>query len=427
MSKLSKKQIINYAILALPLSFVGLPIYVNISDFYAREFGLSLAIIGYILFFARFFDLIQDPIIGYISDFLVKRKISRQKIIYFSAIFLSVSFFLLFNPPNNFSEFFYILWFLFFLSFTYLFFNFIFINFESIAVLIAKNREQRITINSAKEFCGLLGILLASATPAILFSLFEESSRKSYFYLSLIFIILTFFSLIFFFRKVKFAEKILQNKSNFFLNLKEIFANKTYRNFLLIFLINSIAVSIPASIVTFYVADILQLNSSYLGVFLAIYFFSGAAFIYLWQNLAKKYGKINIWIIAILGSVITFIFAYFLDANSASFFYVISFFSGVFLGADLIIPPAIIADLIHDKQNKISSYFSFFSMMVKSGLMIASSASLISLSNFGYEPGNYDQNSLFMLPVIYALIPSILKLLVIFLLLKYRRNNNEKI
>jgi Na+/melibiose symporter-like transporter len=425
---LSKKEIFNYSFLALPLAFIGLPIYVNISDFYAREFGLALGVISFILLFARFFDLIQDPIIGYFSDLLVRKNFSRKKIIFLNSIFLSLSFLLLFSPPKNHSEIFYIFWFLIFLSFTYLFFNFILINFESSAVIIAKNKDDRISINSLKEFFGLIGILLASALPSFLLFIFDLGQKNSYFILGLTFAILLLSILFFFFRKVEILEKTFDEKLNFLTNIKEIFSDKIYRKFLFIFLINSIAVSIPASVVTFFVADILKLDQKFLGIFLVIYFLSGAIFIFFWKNLSNKFGKIRTWIISIIGSIITFSFAFFITSETANYFYLISFLAGAFLGADLIMPPAIIADLIHDKNNKISSYLSFWSMITKFGLLIASFSSLFILDYYGYQPGNYLNNSLNILSFIYAICPVILKILVIFFLLTFLNNykNYEK-
>ena len=45
-----------YGLLGLPLAFVALPLYVILPNHYAREFGMSLGLLGAILLGARLFD-----------------------------------------------------------------------------------------------------------------------------------------------------------------------------------------------------------------------------------------------------------------------------------------------------------------------------------------------------------------------------------
>ena len=82
----------------------------------------------------------------------------------------------------------------------------------------------------------------------------------------------------------------------------------------------------------------------------------------------------------------------------------------MFLGADLIMPPALLAEIIHQKQDKISSYVAFWSMINKAGLMFASFLSLIILYLVGFDAKNINQESIFVIPILYAIIPCILKL-----------------
>ena len=97
---MNKKNIFNYAVLAIPLAFVGLPIYINVSDFYVRHFEINIAFLAIIILVVRLLDALQEPFLGLLSDYLIKKNISHKKIIYVSASFLALSFFALFNPPN---------------------------------------------------------------------------------------------------------------------------------------------------------------------------------------------------------------------------------------------------------------------------------------------------------------------------------------
>lgn len=416
----SSLQIISYSLLAFPLAFVGLPIYLNISDFYAKQFSLSLTFIGIALIFIRIIDILQDIFFGYLSDLAVKKNICRKKIIYNSIIFLAITFYLLFNPPIL-SKFSAQIWFIIILTLTYSFFNLVIINYEAIVAIIAKDKDQRIAINSTKEFFGLLGFLIAALLPYIFASDPEKTFQDGYFNLSLFFVISVLLITFIFFRKVKFVEdhEFDQKSYNFFITFKD----KKYLFFLIIYLLNSIAVSFPSANIIFYVEDVLQKKGQF-GIFLGCYFLSAICSIYIWKVLIQKFGKLKIWILSILGSVITFFFAFTLNADLANYFFLVCFLSGIFLGPDLVNPPSIVADLCHEKKDNLASYYGLYNMTSKIGLMIAASSSLIILGYFNYNPGSDNVEGVNAIPYVYALIPCILKIIVIILISIFAKSKN---
>ncbi len=425
-AKINKSQIFNYSLFAFPLSFVGLPIYINISDFYAKKFGLELALIGLILMVVRIIDVLQDIAVGYVSDFLARKKFYRQRIISISAICLCFLFYVLFNPPNISGNFLITIWFFAILTLTYTFFNFAVINYEAIAALVAKNQSQRIAINSAKEFVGLLGFLVATILPFALMQINNNSLEDGYFSLSLFFVMSILVANFFGLSKVKIDHSYQKNMAKK-INLKAVFFQKDFLIFLIIFLVNSIAVSLPTATIIFYVEDVLDLKDKF-GSFLGVYFVSAIVFMFFWKGILQKYDKIKIWIISIIGSVLTFFLAFFLDANNAQYFYLICFFSGIFLGPDLINPPSIIADLTQKNKNEISSFFALYNMTSKIGLMLASSISLLILGIYGYQPGEKSNVGQEIIPYLYAFVPCILKLIVVGLLIvkSYARKNYQQ-
>ena len=52
----------QYALLAFPVAFAGLPLYIHAPDFYTRHLGLGLGSIGVILLLVRLFDATNHPI-----------------------------------------------------------------------------------------------------------------------------------------------------------------------------------------------------------------------------------------------------------------------------------------------------------------------------------------------------------------------------
>lgn len=428
------KKFYIYSLTAAPLAFIGIPIYVYIANFYSNLFDLSIASIGLVILLSRVFDFIQDPIIGYYSDHFIQKGYSHQFIIAINSPFLALSFYFLFNPL--FTEGFAVLvWLFACLVLVYSFFSIIVINYNAIAAKIAKNYSARTKVTAIREFFGLIGIIFASILPTLIARVYDVSFEKSLSLLALILfpILIICVIILMKFVTIEQAKSFKVNKKvRFFANLSFLASDKRFLKLSLIFFVNSLAVSLPAATFLFFVEDVL-LAKSEAGFFLLLYFLTAALMMPLWHSLAKNFGKKNSWALSILLSVAVFFWAFFLSDQNYTQFYYICFFSGMMLGADLAIPPSILADIVNSgqqQQSKTSLYFSIWNMISKSGLAIASGFALIFLGGVGYR--GYDSSSaesLFYLSLIYAMLPCIIKIITVLLLFFSnidKFNKNEK-
>jgi Na+/melibiose symporter-like transporter len=57
-----------YGLMAAPLAFAALPLYVLFPQFYATNLGVSLAALGGLLLVVRALDAVTDPLIGRLLD-----------------------------------------------------------------------------------------------------------------------------------------------------------------------------------------------------------------------------------------------------------------------------------------------------------------------------------------------------------------------
>jgi Na+/melibiose symporter-like transporter len=60
-----------YAVFAAMLSAAGLPIYIHAPKYFVDEYGVSLAALGSVLFVLRLLDVVQDPLFGRLSAWVV--------------------------------------------------------------------------------------------------------------------------------------------------------------------------------------------------------------------------------------------------------------------------------------------------------------------------------------------------------------------
>jgi len=403
MQNIDKYIILKYALIAFPLSFAGLPIYLHAPDFYTSFLGLNIEIIGLSLLFLRFIDAVFDPIIGYVSD---RYFIHRLKIIYIGVFFLISGFWMIFNPIFEIN---YILWFclsIFLCTFGY---SILQINVLAFGGLWNISKNQVTKVMSTREAIGLIGLLSASVLPIILFYIFQEKSYNSIFMLLIIFL---FISLTLFINWVKGAE--INEPVKFIKpSLSLIFSTNKIKIFYFTYFFNTFASSIPAALIIFYVRDYL-LAESYLGLFLIIYFISGAISMPIWQKIAFNYTNIHSWAISMVFALITFIWAFLLKPGDIYGFFAVCLFSGMSVGANLALPAAIIADFIKEKNNEVyaASYYSITNFISKFSLAIATGISLPLLGFFGYVPGVQITGNLF--PLIYAVFPCFILVFAIF-------------
>jgi len=400
----------SYGIMAFPLAFAGLAFYINAPDLYASSFGVPLAEIGLGLLLLRSFDAVIDPLIGILSD---RYSAKRKTIVIGAALLLLVGFWLVFHPQKDIAQ----SWFLMSASICTLGFSILSINLLSFGGLWVLDENQRTAASGWREGFGLIGLLTATVAPSLLGA--NENPLLAFHRYTLVFVPLLCVCLALFYRWLGKAH--LKEQSSEAETVREVVgrfrilvSSRWNLRFFSIFFLSSLASSIPAVLVVFFVRDYLDLES-YLGIFLLIYFASGAVSMPFWYWLSKNIGKAPAWILSMVVASACFVWAYYLGIGDAWAFGAICAGSGFALGADLTLPPSMIADRIAQTQGQrnAASYYSLQAFASKAALALASGLALPGLAAFGYQPGTpVDDTGKMALPLFYAALPSAIKILV---------------
>ncbi len=119
-------------------------------------------------------------------------------------------------------------------------------------------------------------------------------------------------------------------------------SERGFRWLLAIFVANGIAAAVPASLVLFFVADRLQMEHQS-GVLLALYFVAAAFSMPMWARLAHRWGLHATWLAGMALAIGTFVWAYAVGPGDFVAFALVCTLSGIGLGADLALPPALLA------------------------------------------------------------------------------------
>ncbi len=385
------KSLFSYAIFALPLSFVGVPLYIYLPEFYSSNFGISLASIGLIILFTRMFDTITDPICGYLSDKFIK---FNKIIICISALMLGLSFYFLFNPFYESKA----LNLIFFSISTYFFFSLLTIN----HIALIGNFENKVLVSSLRESFTVIGLLLATILPSLL--MLKYSSLQTFQVVGLSVFLLLFLCTWLFYKNVNLV--VINSEKSF--SFKEL-NNTVIWKYFSVLLLNGMAIATPSTLILFYIKNFLQLEK-YTGLFLVTYFVSAIAFIPLWQFICKKIGAVKLFAVGMLCSIAVFSLCYFVKSGDFTFYLTICFLSGMFFGIDLI-APILLTNNVIEKQKLESAktlIFGIAHFISKIAIAIISGIILIFLgSKAGVE---YTQTLHFS----YTIIPCILKILALF-------------
>jgi GPH family glycoside/pentoside/hexuronide:cation symporter len=405
MKQITNKNLISYSLLAFFLSFIGLPIYIYLPNYYADNFSINLQVMAAILLFTRLIDAISDPIFGIISDRFSALK--KKLICYFSPL-LGASFLLLFYPLSTTHV---ELWLIIFLITTYSFFSIIYINYQSYAVSLSDDYHLKTKIISYREVSFIAGIILAAASPAILFKYFTEVD--SFLIIGLFYLIFITISAVIFYYKAP-QNKVQSNLTKG--NLKHILRKRIFRKYFTIFFLNSISSSIPAVLILFFVGNVINAKDL-VGVFLILYFSGLLLGVIFWTKLSKILNdKITTFIISILFTIVIFSGCYFVGEGDILLYGAICILSGIGFGGDFALAYSILTDLIqkHGLQNSETTIFGITNFLIKISLTISSATTI-------YFIGALENNLSLQKEFIsfsYVLLPIIFRIFSTFLLYK---------
>ncbi|MEP0942175.1 MAG: MFS transporter [Rhizobiaceae bacterium] len=370
---LSNGTIALYALPALPLAALTLPLYSFIPIFYAEALGLSLASLGLVLFLVRLFDAVNDPMIGWLSDRFRTRLTNRfgRRRSWFAASIplVMLGVWNLFWPPQDAGVAHVGLWTL-VLSVGY---TCAILPFSAWGAELLTSYQGRSRVAGWREGMTLVGTLVAISVP---FSLGWANAGEFHgFALLAVIVVVTLpvFALL----AVNFAPEPVE-RSHTRVSLKDGVAhmrqNRPFLRLLLAFFLNGFGNSIAATLFLLYCAQRLELEELR-GPLIFIYFLSGIIGVPFWSALAKRTSKHRAWCIAMIFAAIVFCPAPFLPPGSAIAFGIICVLSGLALGADLMLPSAIQADVIDvdtasSGEQRSGSYFALWSLVTKLSLAL---------------------------------------------------------
>ncbi len=417
---LSRTALAAYGAPAIAFAILLLPPYVFLPAFYTQTLGLPLAWVGYIIIASRLFDAVTDPVIGFLSDRTHGRFGRRKPWILAGMPIAIVSVIVLFVPPEHPSLAYFGLG-LFGLTLAW---TMMVLPYNAWGAELSGDYHERTKITGVREGIGLFGTLVAASTPTVLTLMGYTDPRVHMMALAILVVLLMLPTVAWSLIAVPEPPPLTRATTNWRDGLTAIRANAPFRRLILAYFINAFANGLPATLFLLFVSHVIGAGGSY-GPLLLAYFLAGLVAIPFWSWLAKRLGKHRTWVVAMSVSCAAFAFTPFVVGEGDLIpFLIISILSGIGVGADMVLPAAIQADVVDadtqaSGEQRTGLFFALWGIATKVALALSAIAFPV-LHAAGFDATAIDAASgrtangseaLFVLTMLYAALPVAVKLL----------------
>lgn len=409
----------RYGAMGMPLAFAALPLYVVWPHHAASQWGLPLALLGAVLLAVRVFDAVTDPLLGRLVDHLWTGKYSK-KWLYGTTVFISLlllyGFWALFVPPVALraSPQGLLAWSAAALVVTCTSHSALVVLHQAWGARLGGTATQRSRIAAWREGCGLLGVVIASVLPLLLGVEVMALALAAGLVLGLWGWSRAVVPLpVAADHAAAPAQRPAAPAESLVAGLVWPLTQPVFRRLLAVFVLNGLSAAVPATLVLFFVQDRLQASATAAPALLGLYFVAAAVSLPLWHWVVRHLGLEKAWAMGMVLAVLGFAGVAGLGAGEVAGFALVCVASGMALGADLVLPGALLAGLVGDlgqRGRREGAFMGWWSVATKLNLALAAGLALPALAWLGYSPGQRSDGALQALTLVYGVLPCVLKL-----------------
>lgn len=412
---LSFRSLAIYGLPAIALAIPTIPVYVQLPGFYATEVGVGLSAVGAAMLAARLTDVVTDPVIGLVCDGYPTPFGRRKPWMLAGAIVAGIAMFQLFLPPAGAGAFYLLVW----ATLLYFGWSLVAIPYSAWGAELSPDYHVRARVTAVREGAGLLGIIAAGSLMAIGPRIGWTLSQSQVAVVAAAVAIgaPTLALLLWTLPEPRPSGPVPLQRVPLRELVRGLHRNRLFQRLIAAWLLNGLANGLAAALFPLYLVHLLQADDATQGLLIFAYFASAVAAIPGWLVLSRRIGKHRAWCCAMILASIAFLFIPAISPGQWPLFLIVCIVTGVALGADLSLPPALQADIVDYDSWKFGRpraglLFALWSMATKLALALAVGISFPILDLFGFDARS-DHNAplaLSALLVTYAIAPILLKL-----------------
>jgi len=407
----SPARLAAYALPGFPLAALMLPLYIYLPNHYALDLGLGLSAVGFALLAARGWDVVTDPLIGALSDRFGGRFGRRRVWMVLGTPLLVLSVWQLFVPGPSPSVAHLLVW----TMLLYLGGTMVMLPYAAWGAELSAEYHERSRIAGAREAAVVAGTLAAAGLPLAF------GTGTTAMLAALAIGVAVLLPLAVGLACACVPERPAPRRQPAAVDgWRAMRENPAFRILLGAWLLGGVANALPATLFLPFVAQVLGMPER-AGLFLLVYFVAGIGAIPFWLRASRRFGKHRTWIAAMIWASAAFVWAPLLGAGDGAWFLVICIASGLALGADLVLPASMQADVVDwDRaatgRERAGAYFAAWGMATKLALALAVGIAFPLLDLAGFGDG---ERGLLPLALLYGFAPVLFKMAAILLMLRY--------
>lgn len=404
----------RYGALGLPLAFVALPLYVIVPAHYAGDLGVPLAALGAVLLASRLLDALADPLLGRWADRQFERLSADDphavwRAMGWCALVLALGCWALFFPQVQGSQA-RLWWCAATLGVTYLALSACAITHQAWGSRLGGDAPQRARWVAWREGLGIVGVVAANA----LATLWGVGAMAAALSLTLVLGLWALRGA----PRPALVKPSLVYHPHAAMTLSTWLApwrHAPFRHLMWIYLLNGAAGAIPATLVLFFVRDLIG-QAQWAGAYLGLYFVAGALSVPLWVRVISRVGPSRAWAMGMLGNIVAFAGVLSLQRGDVWGYGAVCLASGLMLGADLTAPGTLLTGVIQRAKAKPGAsqeglFTGWWQWATKLNLALAAGVALPALAWLGYQPGQTTPEGLQALSWVYGAVPCVFKAL----------------
>jgi GPH family glycoside/pentoside/hexuronide:cation symporter len=420
---------LSYGVGDLGLALTGAMLGLLFAKFLTDTVGLPPSLVAVAIFIGRAWDLVNDPIQGYISDHIHTRWGRRRPFLLFGAIPFGLTFLGLWWIPPIASQ----VWLTVYYSAMYFLFDtfatILFIPYVALTPEITADYDDRTSLTSFRMGFSIFGSLLGIVVPLLVLggaAIPPEKSTSVFIIASALAVASTIPFLIVFAGTRENVAHVQQEQPKLREILSEMRGNRPYIIAVVIYLATILGFEVLIGSTLFFMQYKLQMPGIAAYTTLTM-FLSALAAIPLWNWVSKKLDKAKGYAVAIASlTIILLIFAFFDNHVPIYLIFIFSTLAGIGLSAGHNIPWAILPDTIEygeylsGKRHE-GIYYSFMALARKIASIFTLPALLLLLNWSGYVPNLPQQAPLTvtMIAFLFAGIPAVLFIIGFITALRY--------
>jgi GPH family glycoside/pentoside/hexuronide:cation symporter len=358
---------------------------------------IAPAVMGLIFSVSRIWDAVSDPLVGYLSD-RTRTRFGRRRVWLIGSILpIGAGFIMVFGPPQSLTGGALVAWMAVAIIGFYSAMTIFFVPHLALGAELSSNYHERSRLFGIRHAFFTFGSILALATFYLLIMAEQQSAtavRELAFDLSLYAAV--FMTLMVAFAAVRLRERIdfqgrVNNKP--FQAFADVWRNPHARLLIIVTFIENVG-SAAIGVLTLYIAQYVVGAPQWAPLIILCYMVPSTISVPLWLPLARRFGKIRMWIFSMLLTAVSFgaMFALaFIDSVTVKLVYiaVAAVFAGLAAGCGGTVAPSIQSDVIdYDEymtgERKEGSYFAAWNFVFKSamGVMLLLTGFVLEFSGF---------------------------------------------